>query len=318
MKKLLALLTAGIMVLSLASCGDKEIEDDPGVIDEPAEVTTEAGPVSAGEYTLTAEEIPLDKAFEVPSSNEPDMAVLGDTVYISDGEDTVKVYTLSGNALTHVKDLSVSAKDGIQVDQNGNIYAGGGVFEATIYDSEGNETGKAAASGTVAVSKTEDFALTYYSGRDDVTKISGGAAEPWAITGMNDGKALFTDVNEIEIQGNHVLVGGEDDDKYLMAAYDTAGTLIASTKEPLDGMLPNAICETANGYICTSVDDINLISADGTLLDSSIDANTLFGASRRVWIRNLTTLPDGSVLVCAACKKDDSTDEIRIFKLSGF
>lgn len=322
MKKLLALLTAGIMVFSLASCGEKVEDvssDDLDVIEEQTEVEeVEAGPLTVGDFTVTAEEITPQQPFEVPFNNEPDMAVFGDTVYVSDGDSTVKVYTLADNTLTYIKDLEIPCKNGIQVDKDSNIYAGGGVFEAKIYDADGNEIGAAAASGAIAVSKTEDFALTYWSGRDEVTKIAGGAAEPWVITGMNSGGSIFTDVSEIEIQNGHVLVGGEDDDKYLMAAYDTAGNQLAVSEEPLDGMLPNALCETANGFIATASYDMNFIAPDGSLISNDIDADELFGVSGRCWIRNLTPLSDGTVLVCAACKKDDSTDTIRIFKLSGF
>ena len=252
------------------------------------------------------------------ANGDPDLAVFGDTVYVSDGGNTVKVYTISDSGLTYVKTLDISCRNGIQVDMNGNLYADGGVFEAKIYDADGNETGKAAASGTIAVSKTEDFALTYFAGRDDVTKIAGGASEPWVITGMNSGGSIFTNVNEIEIQDGHVLVGGADSDKYLMAVYDTAGTQIAVSSEPLSGTLPNAICETANGYMCTAVADINLIAPDGSLIGSDDDSDTLFGVNGTFWIRKLTTLPDGTILLCASCIRQDTDDQILVYKLSGF
>ena len=321
MKKFMALLAAGIMVFSLASCGE-EAPDDPGLIEEPV---AESGPLSptpgsitVGSYILSAEFLPFEEPFETTASGDQDMTVFGDTVYVGDGGSTVKVYTLADGGLTYVKTLNISCRNGIQTDMNGNLYADGGVFEAKIYDADGNETGAAAASGTIAVSKTEDFALTYWSGRDDVTKIAGGAAEPWVITGMNSGGSIFTNVSEIEIQNGHVLVGGSDPDKYLMAAYDTAGTQIAVSMERLKGTLPNAICETANGYICTAVDNMNFIAPDGSMIGSDDDSETLFGVSGTFWIRNLTPLSDGTILVCASCSRPDEKDEILVYKLSGF
>ena len=321
MKKILLTALSVMLVFSLASCGEKA-PDDPGLIEEPVvasePLSPEPGSITVGSYTLSAEFLPFEEPFETTASGDPDMTVYGDTVYVGDGGSTVKVYTLSDGALTYVKTLNISCRNGIQTDANGNLYADGGVFEAKVYDADGNETGAAAASGTIAVSKTEDFALTYWPGRDEVTKIAGGAAEPWVIAGMNSGGSIFTTVSEIEIQDGHVLVGGEDSDKYLMAAYDMAGTQIAVSTEPLKGTLPNAICETANGYICTAVYNMNFIAPDGSMIGSDNDSETLFGVDGTFWIRNLTPLPDGTVLVCASCRRPDDKDEILVYKLSGF
>ena len=325
MKKLMALLVAGMMVFSLASCGEKPAEnpvEDPGITTEPVAesepLNPKPGSITVGSYTLSAEFLPFEEPFETTASGDPDMTVFGDTVYVGDGDSKVKVYTLADGGLTYVKTLNISCRNGIQTDMNGNIYADGGVFEAKIYDADGNETGAAAASGEIAVSKTEDFALTYWSGNDEVTKIAGGASEPWVITGMNSGGSIFTNVSEIEIQNGHALVGGSDPDKYLMAVYDMSGTQIAVSSEPLKGTLPNAICETANGYICTAVDNINLIAPDGSKIGSDDDSETLFGVSGRIWIRNLTPLPDGTVLLCASCLREDLPDQILVYRLSGF
>lgn len=325
MKKFIALLVAGIMVFSLVACGNTVDEDtdyeaetsEEEAVEESGPLSPEPGSITIGSYTLTAEFLPFEEPLETTASGDPDMTVFLNTVYVGDGDSTVKVYTLTDGGLTYVKSLDISCRNGISADNNGNIYADGGVFEAKIYDPDGNEIGQAAASGTISASKDEDFALTFWPGNDEVTKISGGASEPWVITGMNSGGSIFTNINKIEVQNGHVLVGGEDADKYLMAAYDTAGNQLAVSTEPLSGTLPNALCETANGYICTAVGDINLIAPDGSLIGSDDDTETLFGVPGTFWIRNLTTLPDGTVLVCASCIKSDC-DEILVYKLSGF
>lgn len=324
MKKFMALFVVGIMVFSLASCGEKAEEpvEDPGITTEPVAESEPLNPtpgsITVGSYTISAEFLSFEEPFETTASGNPDMTVYGDTVYIGDGGDKVKVYKLADSGLTYDKTLDISCRNGISADMNGNIYADGGVFEAKIFDPDGNETGAAAAAGTIAASKDEDFALTFWPGNDDVTKIAGGVSEPWVITGMNSGGSIFTTINKIEIQNGHVLVGGADPDKNLMAAYDTAGTQLAVSSEPLKGSLPNAVCETANGYICTAVDNMNFIAPDGSMIGSDDDSETLFGVSGRIWIRNLTPLPDGTVLLCASCLRPDLPDQILVYKLSGF
>lgn len=323
MKKLLVLLMAGIMVFSLAACGesseDVATEEPKDTIQFPYEPTP--GSITIGDYTLSAELIPFDEPLLMTSNDDTDMELLGDTLYIADGDKTIKVYTFDGSALTFVKDLNIENGDGIAVDGNGNIYADGGVFEAKIYDADGNETGEAITSGYYYASKTEDFALAYFTGGSEVTKISGGAAEPWVISGINtaEQQGPFTMISQIEIQGDHVLVGGEDEDKYLMAAYDTQGNELMVSQENLNGTLPNALAETENGYISTSVDTINLIAKDGTLIGDESDSDDLFGIDATNWIYKLITLDDGSVLALVKSSKADvESKQIFLYKITGF
>ena len=329
MKKLSAIILAGIMALSLAACGsngDSEVDVDTSANDEPSSeavefepITPEAGSITIGDYTLSAEYIPFDEPIILPKSSEPDMDVLGNTLYISDGDSSLRIYTIDGNTLTFVKELEIDTGDSIAVDGNGNIYADGGVFEATIYDADGNETGEAVASGDIDVSKTEDFALTYFFGRDEVTKISGGVAEPWVITGVGTDACPFTGISEIEIQGGTVLVGGEDNDGYLMAAFDTLGNQLVLSENELKGSLPNALAATANGYISTSVDDVTLIAPDGKIIGSEDVSDDLFGCSGSAWIRELTPMEDGSILAVVFLTKMDADDgQLLLYRINGF
>ena len=323
MKKIMALLVAGIMVFSLVSCGEKTVEnsqDDNITTQEPAKeseiLNPTGGSTTVGSYTLTAEFLPFEEPFESTASGDPDMSVFGDTVYISDGGNTVKVYTLSDSSLTYVKTLDIPCRNGISADMNGNIYADGGIVEAKIYDADGNETGKAVASGKISLSKTEDFALTFWSGGDEVTKIAGGAQEPWVITGMNSGGSIFKNINKIEIQNGHVLVGGAGADKNLIAVYDTAGTQLAVSE--LSGSLPNAVCESTNGYISAAVGAMSFIAKDGSAIGDAEDSKALFGVDKTIWVRNMTPLLDGTVLVCASYSREDMSNQILVYKLSGF
>ena len=135
---------------------------------------------------------------------------------------------------------------------------------------------------------------------------------------MNSSEGIFKNVNMIEIQNGHVLVGGAGQEQNIIAVYDTAGTQIAVSAEKLQGSLPNAICETANGYICTAVDDMNFIAPDGSIIGVADDPKTLFGINGKIWIRNLTPLSDGTVLVCASYSREDLSKQIFVYKLSGF
>ena len=256
----------------------------------------------------------------IDAYKEPSMDVLGNTIYVADGDKKVKIYTYEGGALTLSKEMDVKdTGDSIAVDGNGNLYLNGGVFEATIYDPEGNETGKAAASGEIAVAKTADFALTRFPGQKAVTKISGGAAEDWVINklGTSEGPGKFDNVNAIKIQGDHVIVGGADTEKGLIAAFDFSGNqLFVSTDDP-DGNLPEVVAETANGYMSTSAGTLNLISPDGKLIAGEI-TDDLFGVDY-AWIYGLAPMEDGSFLALITNHVQDASNaEILLYKVTGF
>lgn len=333
MKKLLAMILAGTMVFSLAACGQKADEEDTEEevveeVEEEEEETKEAGPhsptpgsITIGDYTLTAEHIPFDEPYMVYISNSPDADVLGNTLYVGDGKEKVKVYTLDGNTVSFSKELPISTRNGISVDGNGTIYADGGVFEAKVYDAEGNEQGKAPVAGYYYASKTEDFALAYFTGDDEVKKISGGASEPWVIKGMKEGTgdSPFSGINEIAIWGNTVLIGGSNNDGNVMAAYDTAGNKIMVSNGDVDGTLPNAVAMTDNGYMCSAVGDLNLIGKDGTVIGHSGTAKDLFGLPGTGWIFKFAPADDGSVLAFVLAYESGYDDaEILLYKISGF
>lgn len=341
MKKILTVILTLVCIVSLAACGGKTNDNDNNnntntqatdnteqqpeteqkTASEPLNPT--AGSVTVGDVTLTAELIKLDKPFQVPSQSRPSMVMVGNTVYISDGDKIIKKYTLTDNTLTFVKELNISSTSDIAADQKGQLYADGGVFAAKIYDGDGNKVGEAAYKGNIDVSQTEDFALTYYPGRDEVTKISGGAASPWVISGLrtNDPsqiKGPFTNVSAIEIVGNHVLVAGGIEKEQKLVVFDTAGNEIARSSEKLFGNGISAMTETANGYITASVSTIHLIKKDGTFIGKSNSTKPLFGVEDGVWVKKFVTMPDGSVLALCGAQRADGTAEALLYRIKGF
>lgn len=333
MKKTLTLILIGCMIFLLIACGSKSDEttsDEPTTTSEAsaeeASQNTKREPVVpapanviVGDYTLTAEYIPFEEPAISDESDSPDMDVLGNTVYVSDGGTQIKLYTLEESALTYVKTVTVEATgESISVDGSGRIYADGGVFEATVYDPETNASGKAVASGELTVSKNADFALTYFPGQETVTVIKDGTASDWTIDGAtNLGK--FENISEIEIVGDTVLIGGEDAEKYLIGEFDTNGNQVMLSRDGLAGSLPNAIAKTENGYISSSVSDMTFVGPDGAVI-GKVDAKELFGIKdNTLWIYEMTAIPDGGILVLAQLSKSGiEGDETVLFKVSGF
>lgn len=321
MKKLLALLLAGMMIFTFAACGEK---DDPEPSQEPQNVARE--PISpspksiiVGNHTLTAEFLPFEAPAILDVSGDPDMDVLGNKVYVSNGDTEVKIYTLDGSTLTYDKTVSVEdTGDTISVDANGRIYADSGVFEATIYDPETNATGEAVASGEITNSKTADFALTYFTGNEKVTAIKDGVASDWAINGVaNTGK--FESISVIEIVDDTVLFAGADAENNILGAFDMDGNEQVISAGCLAGSLPSAVTKTANGYVSSSVEEMTFVNNDGAIIGEA-DAKELFGITdNSVWIYEMTALPDGGFLALAQVYKSGiDGDEIVLFKVSGF
>ncbi len=313
MKKILAVIMATVMVLSLAACTPS---DEP-VPREP--VTPAPTPAIVGNYTLTAEYLPFEAPAIYDVSGDPDMDVLGNNVYISNGDTEVKIYTLNGSELTYVKTVTVDdTGDSISVDGSGKIYADSGVFEATIYDPATGAKGQAVASGELTASKTANFALTYFTGDEAVTAINNGAVAPWTLNGApNVGK--YESISVIEIVGDTVVLAGADAENNIIGAYDINGNQQMLSSGSLAGSLPNAATKTANGYISASVNQMTFVNAEGTII-GEVDAKELFGISdNSVWIYEMTALPEGGFLALAQVYKSGvDGDEIVLFKVSGF
>ena len=318
MKKLLALLLAGIMVFAFAGCGEKEvIEEEVNVAREP--VTPAPASVIVGNHTLTAEYLPFEAPAIYDVSGNPDMDVLGNKVYISNGDTEVKIYTLDGSNLTYDKTVSVEdTGDSISVDANGKIYADSGVFEATIYDPATGAKGEAVASGELTASKNADFALTYFTGRETITAIKDSVAADWTINGAaNSGK--FESLSVIEIVDDTVLLAGADAENNIMGAFDLDGNQLMLSSGCLAGSLPSAVTKTTNGYVSSSVEEMTFVNNDGAIIGEA-DAKELFGITdNSVWIYEMTALPEGGFLALAQVYKSGvDGDEIVLFKVSGF
>ncbi|MBQ2741694.1 MAG: hypothetical protein IJF32_02700 [Oscillospiraceae bacterium] len=317
MKKLLALLMAVMMILSLAACQPAEEPEPENVPREP--ITPAPAPALVGNYTLTAEYLPFEAPVINDVSGDPDMDVLVNNVYVSNGDTEVKIYTLDGSALTYVKTVTVDdTGDSISVDGSGKIYADGGVFEATIYDPETGAKGEAVASGDLTASKNADFALTYFTGNEAITAITGGAAAPWTLNGApNVGK--YESISVIEIVGDTVLLAGADAENNVIGAYDINGNQQMLSSGSLAGSLPTAATKTANGYVSSSVNQMTFVNAEGAII-GEVNAKELFGIpDDSVWIYEMTALPEGGFLALAQVYKSGvDGDEIVLFKVSGF
>lgn len=318
MKKLLALFLALIMVFTFTACNN-EVEEPvaESVPREPAVPAPSSAIVS--NYTLTAEFLPFETPAIYDESYNPDMDVLGNTVYVSTGGTEVKMYTLEGSKLTYVKTVTVEdTGDSISVDKNGRIYADGGVFEAAIYDPETNATGEAVASGEITLSKNTDFALTFFPGREKITVIKDGVEADWTINGQAN-LGTFESINVIEIVNDTVLLAGSDAQNNIIGAYDLNGNQLMLSSGCLAGSLPSAATKTANGYVSSSVEKMTFVNNEGAII-GEVDAEELFGFSDdNIWIYEMTALPDGGFLALAQVYQAGvDGDEIVLFKVSGF
>lgn len=315
MKKLLAIIMAGAMLFAMTACAPAE-EPEPESIPREA-ITPAPASVLVGNYTLSAEYLPFETPAIYDGSDDPDMDVLGNTVYVSNGTE-IKLYTLDGSALTYSKTIEAEAGDSISVDANGKIYMDGGVFEAKILDPATGATGEAVASGELTMAKTADFGLAYFTGRENVTAIKNGVAAPWTINGVAD-TGKFESINTIEIVGDTVLLAGADAENNVIGAYDMDGNQLMLSSGCLAGSLPNAATKTANGYVASSVNKMTFVNNDGAII-GEVDAKELLGIpDDSVWIYEMTALPDGGFLVLAQVYKSGvDGDEIVLFKVSGF
>lgn len=357
MKKFLSLSMAVLMALSFTACSGKssgnttdapaagsetatQAEADGEVTsDEAGEETTEETPAAEPELLapetnpiefengkkVKVENIALDQIVEVPGEAAADM--YGGKLYVGNGEDKIDVITIDGGSAKLESQLDIKNRNNLSIDKDGKIYVEGGVFAAKIYNQDGSEAGEAVDSGEITVSKTSDFALSYFPGADAVTKMEGGASSPWIISGLKEGTNIqgpFKNVSKVLIQGDHVLVGGHDkeNEDQLLYVYDYNGTEIAKTTEDAFGNGVYGMAEVPAGYmVLTGSNVLAVYNTDGSFMGDSNKQGSkktfgLNGMDNVLCGVGLFAQDDGSVIAVFTAKDASGTEQLVLYRLT--
>ncbi len=322
MKKTTAFILALILIAAFAACGENSAQPTQGYNPihtkrEPA--TPNPTSVTVGNYEISAQYLPFEEAAISHETESPDMDVLRNRIYISNGGSQIQTYIYDGQNVTCDETISVKNTGGsICLDGSGRIYLSEENLTVKIYNPDTNQTDEAEVTGNIAVSKNENFALSYKQSDRIITAIKDGVPQDWTIYGVAN-LGPFDSVGLIEICDNSVLIGGKDNDNFIIGEFDYKGNEAMLSKGCLEGVMPDALVKTPKGYISASVSDLTLVSTEGEIL-GNIDASELFGIKdETVWIHEMSSMPGGEVLVLAEISKNGvSGDETVLFKISGF
>ena len=122
-------------------------------------------------YTLSAEQVEMDKGFTAVSSDRITGEMLGDTLYILD-KNKMYGYYISGASAEKSSEIKLNSDyTKIDADSSGTVYLSGDTLNAA-YLAENGEIYETEISGKLALSDITDFGLVYSKKSDNVLKYS--------------------------------------------------------------------------------------------------------------------------------------------------
>ena len=322
---------------SISSDDVKELES----ADKEKTYAPEPEAIQVGGITLEAEYIPFDDELKISDEDDMDGAVLGSTLYILDKKN-LHSYTLSDGTLTANNTIKLTDKyDRVDADVFGNVYLSGKKLNVAMLNDDGT-LNQLDFTGKLAMSKVMNFGLSC-NGKDLIRKYADGEIEEWLLdnidtdttaeadtevdsetdTAIKEEEApRFTKVHDIEFAQNHILVGGhfnDGSDTLRAAVFDYEGNQTALTDNKISGDEVVSMTETSSGLIISSGSNLSLWTPDGTEIGQTKtgDIKKLFGTDEPVWINDVFTLDDGSVLVLCSGENKKDDDIAMLYRLYG-
>ena len=275
-------------------------------------------------YTLSAEQVEMDKGFTAVSSDRITGEMLGDTLYILD-KNKMYGYYISGASAEKSSEIKLNSDyTKIDADSSGTVYLSGDTLNAA-YLAENGEIYETEISGKLALSDITDFGLVYSKKSDNVLKYSDSNTETWALTNMHDNdtrKGDFNMISNIEIVGDRVFVTGSSADENnarKLGVYSTDGELIMLSDDKTSGTGIVSLTNTENGYMACSHGTLALWNFDGSLagISTSGELAKLFGTSDTITLNKLFSLNDGAVLALCTIETDGKTQPV-LYRIMGF
>ena len=293
--------------------------DNTDITDTDSEEMYSPAPIELGGYTVSAEKVELDKAYNTVSGDSVTAEMSGGTLYILDGGKLVS-YGISGTSGAFDRETKLAkGYTKISTDNYGTVYISGDNANA-VYISDDGTLNDTELRGNLELSDIQDLGLLYSKSSDSVILYQNGETTSWAITNMKDSETRtgeFNKIYNIEILGDKVFVTGtsaEDKNNRKVAVYNTQGELISVSNDKTSGNGMTSITQTEYGCMVTSPGMISLYDYEYNMIGqtTSRQLQDLFGSDKDISVHSLFSLNDGTVL--ALCTEDG--ENLCLYKLS--
>ena len=316
----------------------KEISDTDTAAEKDTDTENTLSPssIDIGGITFESEPIPFDKALKISDMEDIDCTIFGDTLYILEKKN-LRTYTITDSSIIKENDIKLDNKyERVDADAFGNIYLSDSKFNAALLNDDGTVT-ELDLTGKLAMSKVMNFGLNS-NGKDIIRKYVDGEIEEWLLDGTDTDTAAeedtdtqtdtdkdtedqprFTKISDIEFSGNHILIGGsfnDGKDTLRAAVFDYDGNQTALTDNKISGDNIVSMTETDNAIIISTGSNLSLWQNDGTEIGQTKSSETavLFGTENPVWINDVFSMNDGSVLMI--CSAENDKGEINVLAYS--
>ena len=314
--------TSSEVIVTDINAAENDNTDDTDIIDTTdtdSEEMYSPSPIELGSYTVTAEKVDLDKAYNTVSGDSVTAEMSGGTLYILDGGKLVS-YGISGTSAAFDQETKLAkGYTKISADNYGTVYISGDNANAVYISADGTLT-DTQLRGNLELSDVQEFGLLYSKSSDSVLAYQNGETTSWAITNMKDSDTRtgeFNKIYNIEIAGDKVFVTGtsaEDKNNRKAAVYTAQGELISSATDKTSGNGMTSVTQTEYGCMVTSPGMISLYDYEYNMIGqtTSRQIQDLFGSDKDISVHSLFSLNDGTLL--AVCTED--SENLCLYKLS--
>jgi len=297
--------------------------EDAGNIDPPWPWDGEPYAVAPGEkavgsFTLKSQQIPFAEAITTMETFTHNIAVSGNTVYLSSDEKLME-YSFDGTTLTYVKDIDLGDSYEYVNAANDGTFWFSDIF-STLVNWDGESIVASYDDGsTTYMHPSGEWGIEWgYSGIKKITLADGAiAAEEMATPEVKSISEVIVDA-----KGNIFVCGSAaSDDWHRVFVYGADGSLKTTlTDENGEGMGSVTFAtSTSNGYLALdgNMRYLYLYDNSGAYI-GHCSFTELFGTDYP-WPCDASVLEDGSILCLMTDERpDESSDEVIAFKLSGF
>ena len=273
---------------------------------------------TVGDYTVTADFVPMSEALTTFETFNHEVEVIGDKVYLL-SDFVLREYGFDGTALTFIREIPLENEYKNVENSNGTLVLSN--FMKPVIGHNGDEV------------------VFSYDGPDHFTLAPDGTwGVSWGSSGETTEKFTFQDdalagealpfnevklINQVDVDDKYIYVTGSpvEGSGHTVFVYDHSGVLQMQLKGDPDSTIGlgsvTYITRTTNGFLALdgNMRDVVLWAADGTWL-GAIEGKDIFGTNYP-WFATADVMEDGSILaVMTEDRADGSAMEAIAFKIT--
>ncbi|NLK57985.1 MAG: hypothetical protein GX291_01790 [Tissierellia bacterium] len=301
---------------------DETEETDPPYAHEGTAISPTTGSVTIGDYTLTAEFLPLDPVIPTYEVFDANGAQFGDYFYLVK-QNLLYVYHLADMKLIKTESLENYATE-MAIAADGKVYLTALMDENYVIERESISPLPFEESRLLTLHPSGEWGLSHFFDMENIEKVSfqedGSVTREPILFVDENGEAVQSMAAELYILNDRIAIAGSaaDESGYIVGIYHPDGTLDKILRNENDENLGSisGMVEGENTYLgCdANLRDFYLWDKEGNFLGTAEDGDLL--GTDYPWMSTFFKGQDGNLyVVCTQNRDDNSSKEVLVFRI---